>query len=281
MKNAADAIVLITGATDGLGKRVALDLAAAGATLLVHGRSPEKGREVLEELRLATGNERLRYCNADFASQKEIRRLAHALGAEYDALDIVINNAGIGGADRAGPRRETSVDGYELRFAVNYLAPFLLTRLLLPQLRRAAASGGEARVVNVASAAQHPIDFDDPLLQGHYDGMRAYAQSKLALVMFSFDLAQELHGSGVTVNALHPASLMDTRMVREWFGSPRASVETGARAVEHLALSPDLDGVTGEYFDGMSRARADAQAYDGEARRRLRELSRHWTGCED
>ncbi len=281
MKNAAECIVLITGATDGLGRRVAQDLAKRGATLLLHGRKPEKGRQVLQEIRQATGNERLRYYNADFVSQKEVRRLAHAISAEYDALDVLINNAGIGGGDPATQRRETSVDGYELRFAVNFLAPFLLTRLLLPLLRRSAESGAEARIVNVASAAQHPLDFDDPLLENQYDGMRAYAQSKLALVMFTFDLAAELQDSGVSANVLHPASLMDTKMVREWFGTPRSPVEKGAKAVEHLALSSDLDGVTGEYFEGMKRARAASQAYDAEARRRLQVLGRHWTGCGD
>jgi NAD(P)-dependent dehydrogenase (short-subunit alcohol dehydrogenase family) len=278
MKNAADCIVLITGATDGLGRRVAEDLAGQGATLLLHGRNPEKGREVLDRIHNATGSERLRYYNADFSAQKEVRRLAHSIAAEYDCLDVLINNAGIGGGDPKTQRRETSAEGYELRFAVNYLAPFLLTRLLSPLLRRCAEASGEARIVNVASGAQQPLDFDDVLLERDYSGMRAYAQSKLALVMFTFDLAAQLQGSGVTVNALHPASLMDTKMVREWFGSPRTGVETGARAVEYLTLSADLDGVTGEYFSEIKRARADDQAYDTEARRRLRSLSEHWTG---
>jgi NAD(P)-dependent dehydrogenase (short-subunit alcohol dehydrogenase family) len=161
---------------------------------------------------------------------------------------------------------------------VNYLAPFLLTRCLLPLLRRAAGERGEARIVNVASAGQQAIAFADPMLERGYDGMRAYCQSKLALVMFTFDLASELAGSGVTANVLHPATLMDTKMVHEWFGYARSTVGEGARAVEQLAVSPDLDGISGEYFDGMRRAQALSQAYDLEARQRLRELSETWSG---
>jgi NAD(P)-dependent dehydrogenase (short-subunit alcohol dehydrogenase family) len=277
MRNASERTILITGATDGLGRRVAEDLAGLGATLLLHGRSPDKGEAVLAAIRDATGNTRLRYYNADLSSLAEVRRLAEAVAADQPCLDVLVNNAGLG----AGPRpkeRETSADGFELRFAVNYLAPFLLTRMLLPLLRRAAADKGGARIVNVSSAAQQTLDFADPMLERDYSGMRAYSQSKLALVMFSFDLARELAGSGVTVNALHPASLMNTKMVREWFGTPRSTVEEGARAVERLVLTEELAGVTGEYFEGQRQARAAAQADDEEARRRLRQMSERWVG---
>jgi len=161
-----------------------------------------------------------------------------------------------------------------LTFAVNYLAPFLLTRLLLPLLRRSAP----ARIVNVASAGQSPIDFDDVMLERRYDGMRAYAQSKLAQIMFTFDLAEELEGTGVTVNSLHPASLMDTKMVFETFGSASSDVQEGAEATVYLAASPELEGVTGKYFDGQREARAEDQAYDPEARDRLRRLAEELTG---
>lgn len=273
------ATILITGATDGLGERVATDLAARGATLLLHGRDPDKGNRVLARIREITGNDRLRYFNADFSSLAAVERLAAAVAASQQRLDVLVNNAGLG----AGPqpsRRETSSDGFELRFAVNYLAPFLLTRRLLPLLRRTAEEVGGARIVNVASVAQRAIDFGDVMLEQGYDGMGAYSQSKLALVMFTFDLAEELAGTGVTVNALHPASLMDTKMVREWFGMPRTTVAEGARYLERLVVAPELAGVSGRYFDQGEPSHALGQAYDETARRQLRELSIRLTGLD-
>jgi NAD(P)-dependent dehydrogenase (short-subunit alcohol dehydrogenase family) len=270
-------VILVTGATDGLGKRVARDLAVQGASVLLHGRSRDKGEATLQEIREATGSQKLTYYNADLSSLDAVRGLAERIQADRDRLDVLINNAGIGsGAPPA--RRELSADGYELRFAVNYLAHFLLTYRLLPLLRRSTP----ARIVNVASVGQQPIDFEDVMLEHEYDGLRAYRQSKLAQVMATFDLAKELSGSGITVNSLHPASLMDTKMVREtdYFGGPISTVEEGAQAVEYLATSPELEGVSGEYFDGQRRASANAQAYDEEARRRLRQLSRQLTGLE-
>jgi NAD(P)-dependent dehydrogenase (short-subunit alcohol dehydrogenase family) len=268
-------VILVTGATDGLGKRVARDLAVQGASVLLHGRSRDKGEATLQEIREATGSQKLTYYNADLSSLDAVRGLAERIQADRDRLDVLINNAGIGsGAPPA--RRELSADGYELRFAVNYLAHFLLTYRLLPLLRRSTP----ARIVNVASVGQQPIDFEDVMLEHEYDGLRAYRQSKLAQVMATFDLAKELSGSGITVNSLHPASLMDTKMVREtdYFGGPISTVEEGAQAVEYLATSPELEGVSGEYFDGQRRASANAQAYDEEARRRLRQLSQQLTG---
>ncbi|MQB02428.1 MAG: SDR family NAD(P)-dependent oxidoreductase, partial [Actinobacteria bacterium] len=186
------------------------------------------------------------------------------------------NNAGIGGG-KAGSPREESVDGYELRFAVNYLAPFLLTNRLLPLLRRSAP----ARIVSIASAGQAPIDFTDVMLRRGYDGWRAYRQSKLAQVIFTFELAERLRADGergVTVNALHPATFMNTKMVHERVGYALSTVEDGVEATLRLAISPDLDGVTGRYFDRLKEARADDQAHDPEARRRLWRLSEELTG---
>ena len=157
---------------------------------------------------------------------------------------------------------------------MNYLAHFLLTRLLVPLLRDSAP----ARVVNVASVGQSPVDFDDVMLERGYGGMKAYRQSKLAQVMFTFELADRLRGSGVTVNALHPATLMDTRMVRETFGRSMSTIEEGAEATVRLAASPELEGVTGRYFDGTREGRADPQAYDEEARKRLWTLSEEFCG---
>ena len=260
--------VLITGSTDGVGRLVAGSLAAAGARVLLHGRSAEKGERVLRELRAATGSDKLEYYNADLSSLDQVRDLAKAVSGGYERLDILINNAGIGfGRDRT--QREISGDGHELRFAVNYLSGFLLTGLLLPVLIRSAP----ARIVNVASAGQHAIDFDDVMLERGYEGTRAYRQSKLAQVMFTFDLAEELKGTGVTVTCLHPGTFMNTNMVAESGITPVTPVEDGAEAILRLAVAPELEGQTGLYFNGKQPARADAQAYDAEARRRLRALS--------
>jgi NAD(P)-dependent dehydrogenase (short-subunit alcohol dehydrogenase family) len=269
MRNVEEAVVVVTGSTDGLGKRVAQDLAQKGATVLLHGRDPERGEAVAREIREGTGNDDLRYYLADFSSLEQTRRLAEEIRADRDRLDVLINNAGVFAGERT-----VSEDGYELTLAVNYLAPFLLTHLLLPLLRASAP----ARIVNVASAGQSSIDFDDPMLERRYDGMRAYARSKLALVMFTFDLAEELEGTGVSANCLHPATLMDTKMVFEAFGRASSDVQEGADATVYLAASPELEGVTGKYFDGRLEARAEKQAYDPEARDRLRRLSEDLTG---
>jgi NAD(P)-dependent dehydrogenase (short-subunit alcohol dehydrogenase family) len=234
--------VLITGATDGLGRALAAEVAADGANVIAHGRA-----------------------DADLSSLDEVREYARRMTSENDRLDVLVNNAGIG---MAGPREE-SRDGYELRFAVNYLAGYLLTLELLPRLKESAPS----RVVNVSSAGQAPIDFDDVMLERSYSGVQAYCQSKLAQVMFTFDLAEELRDTGVTVNALHPATFMPTKMVLQAGGTPMSSLEEGVEATRRLIDAPELDGVSGRYFDGLQEARAHPQAYRAEARRALRELS--------
>jgi NAD(P)-dependent dehydrogenase (short-subunit alcohol dehydrogenase family) len=266
--------VLVTGATDGLGRRVAAELAAGGAEVLLHGRDAGRLERTLEEIRDAKGNERLRTYLADFSSLDEVRRLAAAVEDSEQRLDVLVSNAGIGGGARGDRDRALSRDGYELRFQVNYLAGFLLARLLLPLLRRSAP----ARIVNVASAGQFPLDFGDLMLERRYEGMRAYGQSKLAQIMFTFELAERLDPAEVTVNALHPASLMDTKMVFESFGRALTTVEEGAEATLRLAVSPELEGVTGAYFDGLREALANPQAYDREARRLLWDRSEQLTG---
>jgi NAD(P)-dependent dehydrogenase (short-subunit alcohol dehydrogenase family) len=258
---------LVTGSTDGVGRQVALELAAAGGTVLLHGRSRERAEAVLGEIR-GRGNGNATFYPADLSSLREVRELAAAVRRDHGRLDVLINNAGIGSRS-GGPQRRTSADGHELRFAVNYLAGFLLARLLLPLITASAP----ARIVNVASAGQFPLDFDDVMLRRDYDGGRAYTQSKLAQVMFTFDLARELEGTDVTVNCLHPATYMDTTMVRENGVSPISTVKEGADAILNLALSDDLAGRTGLYFDRQRASRANAQAYDENARRQLRALS--------
>ena len=276
MESTQNKVILVTGATDGLGRLVARDLAAEGATVLLHGRSEERAVAAVREIHDETDNDKLHYYLSDLSSLDEVRGLDDEVRSEHDRLDVLVNNAGIGAGKQGEMRRETSQDGYELRFAVNYLAPFLLTNLLLPLLKDSAPS----RIVNVASAGQSPIDFADPMLKHNYDGMRAYSQSKLAQITFTFELAERLEGTGVTVNALHPASLMDTKMVSEWFGYTMSTVKEGAEAVERLAIAPEIQGVTGRYFDGKREARADAQAYDPEARKKLWNLSVELSGLQ-
>jgi NAD(P)-dependent dehydrogenase (short-subunit alcohol dehydrogenase family) len=269
--------VLVTGSTDGVGRLTALRLAEAGARVLLHGRSQEKGERVQGELRAATGSDRVEYYRADLSSLDEVRRLAAAVVARHERLDLLINNAGIGFGPRDGRRREISADGHELRFAVNYLAGFLLTYLLLPAVRRSAAARPGARIVNVSSLGQQPIDFADVMLEKAYDGVRAYRQSKVAQIMFTIDLAEELAGTGITTHALHPATYMNTNMVIESGTTPISTVEQGAEAILHVATS-GLDGKSGLFFDGKRPARANAQAYDPAARQRLRDLSLQLTG---
>ena len=260
---------LVTGATDGLGRAIAGELAADGWTVLLHGRDQARGQAALEEIRGRTGNDSLRLYLADLASLDEVRALTDAvLGAEQ-RLDVLVNNAGIGGSGA----REESRDGHELRFAVNYLAGYALTRRLLGLLRDSAP----ARIVNVASAGQAAIDFDDVMLEDGYDGWDAYRQSKLAQILFTFDLAEELRGTGVTATCLHPATFMPTKMVTEGGISPVSTLEQGLEATLRLIRDPALEGVSGVYFNGNVEARPDAQAYDMDARRQLRELSERLT----
>ncbi len=266
----AERTIVITGATDGLGKGLASELAGTGARLILHGRNEEKGEALLEELRpKSTGD--LEFRLAHFKSLDEVRELADSL-QEEDRIDVLVNNAGIG---TAGPR-EDSDDGYELTFQVNYLAPFLLTRRLLPLIK----SSAPARIVNVSSAGQAPIDFDDVMLEDSYSGVQAYCQSKLALVMFTFDLAEELEGSGVTANCLHPGTYMPTNMVKAAGVDPVTPLEDGVAATMRLIASPEVDGVNGHYFDGTSESAPHPQAEDPEARRELRELSEQLTGIQ-
>jgi NAD(P)-dependent dehydrogenase (short-subunit alcohol dehydrogenase family) len=269
MRPVEEQTILITGATDGLGRALAAELAGTGAALLLHGRDDERGQETIEEVRAQTGNERLHWYRADLASLDEVRDLAQRVEHERERLDGLVNNAGIGTNLPGDGERMESRDGHELRFAVNYLAGFLLTRLLEPLLVRSTP----ARIVNVSSAGQAPLDFDDVMLERSYNGIQAYCQSKLAQVMFTFDLAEELRDARVTVNCLHPATYMPTKIVYAAGATPASSLEEGMEATLRLAVGPQLEGVTGHYFNGQREARAHPQAYDADARRRLRELS--------
>ena len=265
--NIKNKTVLVTGSTDGVGRLVARRLADQGARVLIHGRDCTRGEQLLKEIRVADRGSAA-FLPADFSSLAEVRRLADTVRQECDRLDVLINNAGIGSGGSAG-KREASQDGYELRFAVNYLAGFLLTRILLPTVML----GKPARIVNVSSLGQHPIDFDEVMLTRGYSGSRAYAQSKLAQIMFTFDLAREMDPEIVTANCLHPATYMATTMVRQSGVTPISTVEEGADAILNLAVADELDGTSGHFYNGLQRSKANPQAYDDTARERLRMLS--------
>jgi NAD(P)-dependent dehydrogenase (short-subunit alcohol dehydrogenase family) len=249
--------ILVTGASDGHGMRVAQKLVERGATVVVHGRSRAKTEAAAGEI----GSDEVRV--ADLASLAEVRRLA----GEIDELHGLVNNAGI-----ISPERRESPDGYELTFAVNYLSHFLLTRLLEAKLRE------PARIVNVSSLGQERIDFDDLMFERDYNSFSAYARSKLAQVLFTFELAGRLDGRDVIVNALHPATFMDTKMVTGDGGRPQSSVDEGAAATLRLVADPDLDGESGRFFDGVRESGTHRQANDPEARRRLWDVSERLTG---
>jgi NAD(P)-dependent dehydrogenase (short-subunit alcohol dehydrogenase family) len=262
---------LVTGATDGVGRVVAKELGKQGWRVLVHGRNRERGEALVREIAAAGGT--ASFLAADLSSLAEVRHLAEAVKKTTDRLELLINNAGVGTMGSA-PGRLTSQDGHELRFAVNYLAGFLLTNLLMPLLKASTPS----RIVNVSSAGQQPIDFDDVMLTRQYSGSAAYRQSKLAQIMFTVDLADELKGSGVIANTLHPSTYMNTTMVKQSGVTPISTVETGAAAILQLAVSPKLEDRSGLYFNVMNETPANPQAYDARARRQLRELSLKLTG---
>jgi NAD(P)-dependent dehydrogenase (short-subunit alcohol dehydrogenase family) len=274
MRPIGEATILVTGATDGLGKGIATELARDGARVLVHGRDDERGAQTLRELKDETGNDKLEWYRADLASLEEVRTLAERVASDHDRLDVLVNNAGVGTSVPGGGARMESADGHELRFAVNYLAPFLLSRLLEPLL----VASAPARIVNVSSGGQADLRFDDLMLERDYDSWQAYCQSKLALVMLTLDLADELADRGVTATCLHPGTFMPTKMVLEAGRTPVDTLETGIEATLRLARDPELEGVTGKYFARTVEARALDQAYDDAARRQLREVSEQLVG---
>jgi len=272
--NMSGKTVLITGSTDGVGRYVATELARQGADVLIHGRDAGRAKTLVEEIKRAGGAAPAFY-QADLSSLASVRALADAVRADHKKLDVFVSNAGIGSMN-GGSQRQVSADGHELRFAVNYLAGFLLAHLLLPLIKAAAPS----RIVNVSSLGQQVIDFDDVMIAKNYSGGRAYSQSKLSQIMFTVDLASELKGSGVTVNSLHPATYMNTTMVRAGGITPMSTVEQGGAAILHLVSGDDVASKSGLFFNGMHEMKPNAQAYDEAARGRLRALSLELTGLK-
>lgn len=261
--------ILITGSTSGLGRALAHTLSSRPGRLILHGRSRDKLDSLREEL--AESEAAIDTVTADLAEQSQVRRLADEVAERTGQLGVLVNNAGIGKG--RGDVREVSPDGIELRLAVNHLASFVLSLRLLPLLE----AGAPARIVNVASGAQQPVDFDDLQLMRGYTGSRAYAQSKLAMITTGMQLAEKVSAEAVTVNSLHPATLMPTAMVEEGYGHTIDDLETGRAATMRLIESADLAGVTGRYFSRTEPADARDEAYDPDYRRRLWQLSEDLT----
>lgn len=273
----ASRTVLITGATDGLGRALAHRLAADGDTVLLHGRDQARLDATAEAIRDEHRVARPATFRADLAELAQVRDLAAAVRAATDRLDVLVSNAGVGGGEPDGRDRRESRDGYELRFAVNYLAGFLLTHELLPLLRASAP----ARVVNVASIGQQDIDFDDVMLERGYSGMRAYCQSKLAQISSAVELSERIPASEVTFNSLHPATYMPTKMVLQEVGHSIDSLETGVEATRRLATDPRLAGVSGRFYDRKRESKALPQASDKQARAELYRLSLKLVGLPE
>ena len=275
-----DKIIMITGANSGIGKEAALQLAEQGARVMMVCRNRERGEPALAEIKAKSGNDAVALMTADFESQQQIRDLADAYKRAHDRLDVLINNAGL----YLSERHETE-DGIESTWAVNHLAPFLLTNLLLDVIKASAP----ARIVTVASDAHRAgrLDFDDLEMKEKYRWIAAYAQSKLANVMFTYELARRLDGSGVTATVMHPGTVATgiwnrnknvlnalLRLFKPFYMSPKKSAE----AVVRLAVASDVEGVSGTYFDRMNEAQSSDASHDTEDAARLWQISKQMTG---
>jgi retinol dehydrogenase-12 len=273
-------VCMVTGATSGMGAVTAHALAQKGAIVVVAGRSREKGEACIERIRRESGNPAVEFLRADLSSQQEIRALVREFQSRYERLDVLVNNAGA-----LFLRRQTSVDGIEMTFALNHLGYFLLTNLLLDTLKASAP----ARIINISSLGHRGVhvDFDDLQACRHYNGLQVYRQSKLANLLFTYELAGRLAGTGVTVNAVNPGyvatnfALNNFPLGDGWVGSVArglygliaASPEQGARTAVYLATAPDVEGVTGKYFENGRQSRSSPDSHDREAAGQLWQAS--------
>ena len=278
--NMTGKICMITGANSGIGKLTTLGLAETGARVVMVCRDAVKGEAALSEIVSKTGNENVELMVADLGSQQSIRDLVGHFRTKHDQLHLLINNAAI-----IPVKRQVTEDGYEAQFGVNHLGPFLLTNLLLDVLKASAPS----RIVNVASTVHYnaSMNFDDLQSEESYGVMKAYGQSKLANILFTYELARKLEGTGVTVNCLHPG-VVRTRIMRDvpFFLKPIVAVaglamlspEKGAKTSIYVATSPDVEGVTGKYFDKCAERSSSSESRDEEKAKRLWDLSAEMTG---
>jgi len=273
-------VCIVTGAASGMGAVTAQALAQEGAAVIVVDRDSEKGATTVNQIKQLADNPTLEFIRADLSAQKEIRQLAQQFKNRYQRLDVLVNNAGA-----FFRRRQETVDGIEMTFALNYLADFLLTNLLLDTIKASVP----ARIINVSSRshARAQINFDDLQSRSGYRGLRAYAQSKLAIVLFTYELARRLEGTGVTVNTLHPGTVatnfamddpgvlsLSMRLFRPAFIRPEKGAQTGI----YLATSPEVEGVTGKYFVKQKAVLSCPASYDTATASRLWQVSAEMTG---
>jgi NAD(P)-dependent dehydrogenase (short-subunit alcohol dehydrogenase family) len=277
--------ILITGATNGIGKVAALELARQGLTVVLVGRNPAKVADTVQEIKEKSRNPQVDGLVADLSSMAEVRRLAGEFRQKYPQLHVLVNNAG-----GIFASRQVTVDGYELTFALNHLAYFLLTNLLLDMLK----ANAPARIVNVSSGAHlgAALDFDDLQNERHYSGggFTAYGRSKLENLLFTYELARRLEGSGVTVNALHPGAVATgfgennrggMRLAMQVFHLFSLTPEQGADTIIYLASSPDVAGVSGKYWEKRKQIASSPASYDEATQKRLWEVSAQMTGLAE
>lgn len=256
--------ILITGATNGIGRQTALELAKKGHEVILHGRNEMRGLLVREDIIKKSGNEHIHYANADFTDFQEIKNLAEYIKSNFKYLDVLLNNAGV-----IEPNQVILPSGFEKTYMVNHLAPFYLTSQLLELLRKSS----EGRIVNVSSQAQAlSIDFDNLNGEKYYDSYNAYALSKLENVLFTYKLARELRDRKFTVNALHPG-VIATKLLKAGWGGGGAAIETGAKTTLYVCMSTELDGVNGRYYVNAKERKSSAISYDQKIQDRLWEIS--------
>lgn len=281
--------VLITGATNGIGKVAALELAKMGAEVIIVGRNPSKTERVLNELKIESGNHNMDMLIADLSSIEQIRKLADEFLAKYDSLDVLLNNAGA-----VFSSYQTSADGLEMTFALNHISYFLLTNLLLDTLKQTAQDKEEARIINVSSGAhsgaRNGLRLDNLYDESSFRSFGSYSESKLANILFTYELDRQLDGTNVTVNALHPGfvstgfghnanGIMATliKVMQRFFAK---SPEQGAETMIYLSSSPDVKGVSGKYWDNKKAVKSNDISYDRDQQQRLWEVSEEITGLK-
>ena len=292
LKDMHGTVCVVTGANSGIGKATATELARLGARVVMVCRNRERGRDAQAEIQATAERAHPSSADtvdlqiADLAVQEEVYHLGETIRADYDRLDVLVNNAGV-----FLESREETVDGIEATFAINHLAPFLLTHLVLPRLKETAGRAGESRVITVSSEAHRgaSINFDDLNAEEGYNPLQAYAQSKLANILFTHELARRMRDEGVLANAVHPG-VVDTNLWRgsgwiAWIGRLFSWLykhpDEGARSVVHLAASPEVAGVTGQYFNETDVVNPSPQAYDEKVEARLWRKSRELTGLAE